>query len=228
MVLLNDMINENFYTVLQKYAKYQRNKQNPKLSVKKRSCCSCGKTTTNEDAIQDIQILFTNSDNISVWYDIWSEIRKNSRDYFDEQKYYIITVFILLIFSIGLGVLRIFTNQWNDIINSYEDIHKLFFGAPVMLYTIISFFIFGILLYLSFQFPKIQKQQLRSLMDQHYYICNMTSQLTKKYDKLISMDYDKNTIDHIIQNLRETKDQIINVKKTKKSTKKYHTIYVDV
>jgi len=188
MKILNEIINVNFNDILPKYIKYINEKKNTNITRK------------------DCTVLLSNSHNIRSWFDIWSEIRRNSRDYFDKQKYFIILVFILLLFSILYGSIRIWTD-WYDFAAEFDDIHIAFFGAPAFVYIILSLFMLITLLYLSFQFPLVQKQQIRSLTDQHYYINDIHLQITD-----IALKLDKQSTR--LNNLKDNLTQVQSILKT--------------
>ena len=220
MKLLTTVININFKELTNEFIKYN-NQNDPKVNgvhanddAKENGINSGNKEFTQDKAT----FLLSESNNISVWYDVWSEVRRNSRDYFDQQKYFIFVIFTLLLFSISFGIIRIFTDRLDfdqDIVAKYGDIHIVFIGAPALIFTILGVIMFAILIYLSFQFPKTQRQQIRSLNDQYYYICDICSQIKYKMLKTYHVIKNNDKTDptntyrnNLIEYFKEIKDQL--------------------
>lgn len=122
-------------------------------------------------------VLLSNDENIRTWMILWSKIRCISWDYFDKQKYFIISTFSLFVFSSLFGIVRTFLFSFSVVTLSAENEDIIFYGSPSTLYFTLCGLILLKLMFLSFQFPKIEKKQIRCILDQQFVIDDITIKL---------------------------------------------------
>ena len=148
--------------------------------------------------------------NIVNWVNLWHTLRKLWFDYFDKQKYFIISNFLLLLFSTIFGTYRVFIENISPTLSAEnEDI--IFYGSPAVLYALLCSLTLITLMFLALKFPKVQKRQLLTISNQQYIVNDCIIQLNKQLQMKCmryGMDVKQDNLKYQVAFLKGISDQL--------------------